>query len=131
MHYQSKTGNNAVTKHIQRLRCIAKLAYHMERIKKDPFIKFKPQLEKKRREFLTKAKLQRIENIYLELERLYIVRDIFVFSCYTGILYVNVIALSRKQIITGMDGKIMDFRKKKQKRYSFRNPFIIKSIGAH
>ncbi|WP_297798282.1 phage integrase SAM-like domain-containing protein [uncultured Eudoraea sp.] len=43
-HYQQQIGNNAVMKHIQRLRKMISLAYHMEWIEKDPFIKFKQKL---------------------------------------------------------------------------------------
>jgi hypothetical protein len=43
----------------------------MEWITRDSFVKFKPKLEKKEREFLTKAEL-------LEIERLMMVKDLFV-----------------------------------------------------
>jgi hypothetical protein len=45
--HQKKMENNTVMKHIQRLRKMVTLAYKMEWIDKDPFIKFKPTLHKK------------------------------------------------------------------------------------
>ena len=57
-HYQGKIGNNAVMKHIQRLRKMVTLAYHIEWIERDPFVKFKPKLEKTEREFLTDIELR-------------------------------------------------------------------------
>ena len=36
------------------------LAYHIEWIERDPFVKFKPKLEKTEREFLTDLELERI-----------------------------------------------------------------------
>jgi hypothetical protein len=36
-HYQGRIGNNAVMKHIQRLRRMITLAYHMEWLERDPW----------------------------------------------------------------------------------------------
>lgn len=80
---QGVIGNNAAMKHIQKLRKMITLAYNMEWINRDPFVKFKPKLEKKEREFLTKGELQEIENFQCSIERLIMVKDLFVFSCYT------------------------------------------------
>ena len=102
-HYQGRIGNNAVMKHIQRLRRMITLAYHIEWMERDPFVKFKPRLEKKEREFLTKKELKRIEKLKTAIERLTVVRDLFVFSCYTGISYGDIIELTNKNIIIGID----------------------------
>ena len=40
-HYKKRIGNNAVMKHIQRLRRMISLAYQLEWIDRDPFMKFK------------------------------------------------------------------------------------------
>jgi len=103
-HYQGKIGNNAVMKHIQRLRKMVTLAYHMEWIERDPFVKFKPSLEKREREFLTDLELESIENLTPSIERLEIVKDLFVFSCYTGISYGDIMKLSPDNIVLGIDG---------------------------
>lgn len=47
-------ANNAVMKHIQRLRKMVTLAYHIEWIDKNPFTKFKSTFEKVERGFLQK-----------------------------------------------------------------------------
>ena len=103
-HYQGKIGNNAVMKHIQRLRRMVTLAFHMEWIERDPFVKFKPKLEKREREFLTEHELKRIIGISTSIERLSIVRDLFIFSCYTGISYGDIMDLTKKCIVIGIDG---------------------------
>ena len=61
--------------------------------------------EKKEREFLTAVELESIENLVSNLQRLTVVRDIFVFSCYTGISYVDIINLTPSNIKLGIDGK--------------------------
>jgi site-specific recombinase XerD len=91
-------------KHIQRLRKIITLAFNMEWIDRDPFVKFKPKLEKKEREFLTEMELQRIERLSCSIDRLMTVKDLFVFGCYTGMSYVDIMKLKRDNIISGIDG---------------------------
>ncbi|WP_339840790.1 site-specific integrase [uncultured Maribacter sp.] len=103
-HYQGKIGNNAVMKHIQRLRRMVTLAFHMEWIERDPFVKFKPKLEKREREFLTEIELQKIENLTTSIERLSLVKDLFIFSCYTGISYGDIMELTKKCVVIGIDG---------------------------
>lgn len=100
---QGKIGNNAAMKHIQRLRRMITLAYNMEWIRRDPFVKFKPKFVKKEREFLTRAELQRIEDLSSSIERLTTVEDLFVFSCYTGMSYVDIMKLTEDNIISGID----------------------------
>jgi len=48
--------------HIERLRKMINLAYKMEWIGKDPFIKFKAKYQRKEKTFLTLEELQTIEN---------------------------------------------------------------------
>jgi site-specific recombinase XerD len=113
-HNRNQIGNNAVMKHIQRLRRMIRLALDMEWIDRDPFIKFKAKLEKREREFLTKEELASIENLSLDIPRLDAVKDLFIFSCYTGISYVDIMKLTPKSIVPGVDSKlwIMDTRNK-------------------
>ena len=101
--HQRKVGNNTIMKHIQRLRKMVTLAFHLEWIDKDPFVKFKPTLVKTEREFLTKVELERIEDLEIAIERLKIVRDLFVFSCYTGIAYIDIMQLTEDNVIMGID----------------------------
>lgn len=102
-HYQKQIGNNAAMKHIQRLRKMITLAYHMEWIEKDPFLKFKQKLTPTHREFLTPVELERIEALNMDSLRLNTVRDLFVFSCYTGISYTDLMSLTKQSLVLGMD----------------------------
>ena len=62
------------------------------------------KIEKKERGFLTKDELQSIENLSSSIERLVVVRDLFLFGCYTGISHSDIIELNRNNIVTGIDG---------------------------
>ena len=102
--HQKKMENNTVMKHIQRLRKMVTLAYKMEWIDKDPFIKFKPTYIKNEREFLREDELQDIIEKELSIERLTLVKDLFIFSCYTGLSYIDVMQLNEDNIALGIDG---------------------------
>lgn len=102
--HQKKMENNTVMKHIQRLRKMVTLAYKMEWIDKDPFIKFKPSYIKNERAFLREDELQAIIDKEFEIERLNLVKDLFLFSCYTGLSYIDVMQLNEDNIALGIDG---------------------------
>ena len=104
-HYRRKIANNAIMKHIQRFRRQIKLAIELNWLEKDPFENFKPKMEKRERDFLSDEELKKIENFNTPIERLSIVKDLFLFSCYTGISYADIIDLKMENLITGIDGK--------------------------
>lgn len=101
---QSKIGNNTAMKHIKRLRRMVTLAYRMKWIDRDPFVNFKMKIEKKERSFLTDIELLSIEELSSSIERLVVVKDLFVFSCYTGISYADIVQLTENNIVIGIDG---------------------------
>jgi integrase len=70
------------------------------------------------RQFLTEQELQTLSNKALMNERLRQVRDIFVFSCYTGLAYIDAANLTPQNIGIGMDGErwIYTFRQKTDTR---------------
>ena len=125
--HQKPMGNNTVMKHIQRLRKMVTLSYKMEWIDKDPFIRFKPSYIRNDREFLRKDELQAIEEKQFAIERLQIVKDLFVFSCYTGLSYIDVMQLSKENVQLGIDGNkwVITSRQKTDKKV--RIPLLIKA----
>ena len=80
------------------------MAFHIERIDRDPFVKYKPVFDKSEKEFLSVEELRAIENYTTEIECLNIVKDLFIFSCYTGVAYVDIMQLKKDNILLGIDG---------------------------
>lgn len=97
-------ANNTAMKHIQRLRKMINMALALEWLDKDPFVKFKSKLEKRDREFLTQEELTLIEKQEYRFSRLELVKDLFLFSCYTGLSYVDLMSLSKDNVLRGVDG---------------------------
>ena len=97
-------ANNTAMKHIQRLRKMINMAIALEWLERDPFVKFKSRLQKRDREFLTQEELVLIEKQVFSISRLDLVKDLFLFSCYTGLSYVDLMRLSKDNIHKGIDG---------------------------
>lgn len=91
-------------KHLERLRKVINLALRMEWMVKDPFSKFSLRYNKVERTFLHPDELKRIENKTFEIQRLEYVKDLFIFSCYTGICYIDAMNLTPDDIVLGLDG---------------------------
>ena len=71
---------------------------------KDPFANYKSKVKEVTREFLTELEIQSLMEKEFVSERLELVRDIFVFSCFTGLAYIDVKQLSNDNIVLGIDG---------------------------
>ncbi|WP_010136781.1 site-specific integrase [Ochrovirga pacifica] len=121
---QLKIQNNTVMKHIQRLRKMIKMAVELEWINKDPFIRFSPTIEKKQREYLTENELNKIQNYQPKIERLRLVKDLFLFSCYTGLSYIDIRNLSSDNIVKGIDGGNWIITKRQKTGISVKVPLL-------
>ena len=102
--HQKPLANNGVMKHIIRLKKMVNLAQNLRWVDNDPFATYKLKMQKVNREQLSEVELKSIENKKLPIERLDMVRDMFVFSCYTGLAYVDMINLTPEHIVAGKDG---------------------------
>jgi integrase len=99
-------GHNAIVKHIVRLRKIVKIAMHNEWIDKDPFLKFKASYKKTNREYLTHDELQLIEEKEFKISRLQRIKDLFIFSAYTGLAYIDAQNLTQSNLSIGIDCEV-------------------------
>lgn len=107
--YKPKTArrtctNNGVMKHMERLMKIVNLSLRMEWLEKDPFRNYKLRFVKNERSYLTERELKLIEDTSFMPIGLKRVKDIFLFSCYTGLSYVDIKELKPNQILIGIDG---------------------------
>ena len=105
LDHHSGMANNGVMKHLERLRKMTSLAMRLEWINKDPFEKYQMKFTKVDKEYLTANELLNMENKVFSINRIEAVRDLFVFCCYTGLAYVDVMNLKPEHIVEGFDGK--------------------------
>jgi integrase len=96
--------NNGTMKHLERLKKMVNWAHANEWIDKNPFAAFRLRFKRHEMEYLDKEELARIEVRELANPMLCRVRDLFIFSCYTGLAYIDLTMLKPSNIITGADG---------------------------
>jgi len=83
---------------------VLNLAVAMDYITTNPYLKFQVKTVRPKREYLTQKELKRIRKKKIEIERLDIVRHVFLFACYTGLSYADISKLAKHHIRTGNDG---------------------------
>lgn len=124
----NKCGNNGAMKHVQRLKKIINFAISNEWIQKSPFTNFRIKFHKTERDFLSKEELKQLEQLNLSLKRLRKVLDIFLFSCYTGLAYIDVIQLSNNEIVIGIDGSKWIISKREKTKVRISIPLLPKAL---
>ena len=104
---------NGALKHIQRFKRVMNMALQNEWITRNPVAFLKARKERTVKEYLTKEELTRISVLALS-PRLGIIRDIFLFSVYTGVSYTDITLLTHDNIIKGIDGSMwLQYARKK------------------
>lgn len=121
-------SNNTALKYISNFKTIILRAIAKDIISKDPFKLFKRKKIKCNKQPLSTSELHRLENKVFSSERLSIIRDIFVFQCYTGLAYIDAFQLKTSDIKEGIDGSlwIMSSRQKTDSKTDI--PLLPKAI---
>ena len=101
---ERKCAHNTAIKYVTNFKKIIRIAFAYDWINKDPFLNWKAKLKIVERQFLTKEEIQKMVEKELHAERLDQVKDIFLFSCYTGLAYADVKKLSQNDLVIGIDG---------------------------
>ncbi|MBZ4033850.1 site-specific integrase [Flavobacterium sp. 17A] len=99
-------SNNTTLKYIANFKKIVIRAIDKELITKDPFKNFKGRKTKLVKKPLTTQELYELERHYFTTDRLNVVRDVFVFQCYTGLAYIDAYQLKKSDIKEGIDGNL-------------------------
>jgi hypothetical protein len=97
-------SNNSAVKYIKNFQKIINICLDNGWMNKNPFTGYKSKIETVSVRFLTDLQLKKIQSKKFMSERLRIVRDIFVFCCYTGLAYIDVKNLTKHKITRGIDG---------------------------
>jgi integrase len=119
---------NTCYKHYQRFTRVIHQAMHKGYIDKYPFENYKIKLSKKKIQYLTQEEIDRIYQTNFYVERLNIIRDIFVFCIYTGLGYAEVESLTPDNITKGMDGELwLNIHRKKTKK-DYQVPLLTRAL---
>lgn len=121
---EKKCNHNTTMKYISNLRKIINICIKNGWLIKDPFFGFKMSRKEVVREILTEEELQTLINKEIFNVRLKQVRDIFIFSCFTGLAYIDAKRLRRSQVVIGIDGERWIYTSRKKTDSPTRIPLL-------
>ena len=111
---------NTVIRYMKCLKKITNLARANDWMAKDPFLGIRFHEKEVVREFLTMDELQTIYRKEFPLERLTLVRDVFIFAAFTGLAFIDVQQLAPEHIVRDNNGNLW-IRKPRQKTKNMCN----------
>ena len=115
LYLRTEVGQNpnTATKTMKTFKTITLLGQKMGVLLHDPFMNHRFHIEPVNRGFLTDEEILLIAHKQINIPRLELIRDIFIFSCFTGLAYIDVSNLTPDHIVTFGDKQwIMTQRQK-------------------
>lgn len=119
-----KCANNSAVKYVKNFHKIINQCIANGWLQKDPFVNYKAKMKEVIREFLTEKEIEEIINKEFVTERLELVRDIFIFSCFTGLAYIDVQQLTSDNIALGIDGDKWIFKNRQKTDTASKIPLL-------
>jgi len=126
---ERKCGHNAAIKYLGNFKKIVLECMKRGLLTTDPFLGFKSKRNEVIPVALTKEELIKITNKKFDIERLDHVRDIFLFSCYTGLAYIDAYKLRSTDIVIGIDGGMWITTTRQKTNSSTRLPLLPNAIA--
>ena len=121
---ERKCANNSAVKYVKNFHKIINQCMANGWLKRDPFVNYKAKIKEVIREFLTEKEIEDILNKKFVAERLDLVRDIFIFSCFTGLAYIDVKQLTTDNISLGIDGDKWIFKNRQKTDTASKIPLL-------
>ncbi len=117
-------ANNTAVKYIKNFSKIIKLCLANDWLDKNPFANYKAKVKEVERVYLSEEEIQNIIEKDFKTERLSLVRDIFLFSCFTGLAYIDVKNLTKSHISIGIDGEKWIFTHRQKTETASKIPIL-------
>ena len=121
---ERKLAPNTIVLYMSRLHTVINKAIAAGLITADPFAGYEPPRPECKRRYLTREELQRLMTTPLSVPRLYLVRDLFLFSCYTGISYGDMCRLTAAHLETAEDGTVRIKATREKTNVEFEIPLL-------
>jgi site-specific recombinase XerD len=102
---EKRMSINSSGKMIKNLKKVIRDCVDKDWLDKDPFYRYKVKHIDYKIPHLSAEEIKKIEDKEIEIPRLALVRDLFLFSCYSGFAYIDVAQLTTDHVKTGIDNK--------------------------
>ena len=115
-----KVAHNTVYKTYQRFTRFIRLEVSNGNLDRYPFSNYSIKMIQKQGHYLSFEDIEKLENLNVDLPRLYHVKHLFLFSVYTGLAYADMNKLSKNDLYTDDEGMmwIKTTRQKSKSRVS-------------
>ena len=106
LHLKTEVGlcRNTIVRYMKCFKKITNMALAKGWMKKDAFYGYKMEQDETAPVFLTYNELQTVMNKEFTIPRLALVRDIFIFACFTGLAFVDVSTLKKEDLMQDNNG---------------------------
>lgn len=111
---EKNLSENTLIRYMKVIKKITNMAIANDWMAKDPFINIRFHEQEVHKEFLTKEELEKLRKKKFDIPRLDLVRDVFLFQCWTGLAFIDVFDLKQEHIIPDNEGNLW-VRKSRQK----------------
>ena len=96
-------GSNTAMKYIKNTKQVFKMAVDNDWISTNPIGSFKCTYNEPKRERLTMSEIMALYSKEFEIKRLEEVRDVYIFCCFTGFAFYDVLKLTKENIELGIN----------------------------
>ncbi|HUH51838.1 MAG TPA: site-specific integrase [Flavobacterium sp.] len=117
-------ANNTAVKYVKNFHKVINICLANGWLDKNPFLNYKSKVKEIERVFLAEGEVQAMLNKEFKTDRLNLVKDIFLFSCFTGLAYVDVKNLTKSHISIGIDGEKWIFTHRKKTEVASKIPVL-------
>lgn len=103
---EKSLSENTLIRYMKVIKKITNMALANEWMTKNPFVNIKFHEQEVHKEFLTKEELETLRTKEFDIPRLDLVRDVFLFQCWTGLAFVDVSELTEEHIVPDNEGNL-------------------------
>ena len=117
-------SHNVAVKSMQKFKTVVFIAKDNGIITTNPFCKYHFRFKKVDRGYLNENELQLLLNKRIVNNRLASTKDVFLFSCFTGLAYIDIYNLRSENIVTGQDGRKWIYTSRKKTDTKVKVPLL-------
>ncbi|MCW3161330.1 site-specific integrase [Chryseobacterium oryctis] len=121
---EKSCNNNSAVKYIKNFGKIIRICLANGWIERDPFVNYHSKFNEVTRQFLNEQEIEKLFTKDLRNERLSQVRDVFLFSCFTGLAYIDTQKLTQQNINLGLDGNKWIFTTRQKTKTTSNIPLL-------
>ena len=123
-----KNQHNTAVKYCKNLKKIMNMCVSNDWVARNPFTGYVCAYKATEQVFLMEHELKLIEEKEFQIPRLQVVKDLFIFQCYTGLAFADMASLIKQDIKIGIDGGKWLIKKRQKSTIKFIIPLLPEAL---